>query len=202
MSITTNTGFETQAASGVYTPAVLIRASFSTGTLYLTPYGLDILASVGDGAVRTFKGVSAIRPGTLRESEDGTSQKTDLTLNGVATANLSLAMGSPETYQNRPITMWLAMLDPADGTMKGTPAMRFNGIMESMAINRASDPSEDSAIVMTCRSGSYSDSQKANSLRLTNRQHQQRYPGDRGLEFIAQLIGKPQVWLTKRFQEV
>ncbi len=202
MTVTTNPGFEAQAATGVYTPAMLVRANFTQGTLYLTPYGIGIDADVGDGGVRNFKGVTSIKPGTLRESEDGTSQKTDLTLNGVATANLALAMGSPETYQNRRITMWLAMLNPADGTLKGAPVMRFNGIMEAMKIDRASDPTEDSAIIMTCRSGSYSDSMRANSVRMTNRQHQQRYPGDRGLEFVSQLIARPQVWLTKRFQEV
>ena len=46
------------------------------------------------------------------------------------------------------------------------------------------------------------DSRAVRSLRLNNAQHQKRYPGDTFLSRIEAMAGKPQPWLSVRFQKV
>jgi len=193
MSVVTNTGFDNQAASGVYTSVNLAKYEFATGPLFLAAYPLNIVA-FGE----TFQGVKKFSMSGLKESEDGGPQKHEHYLNPLKESLLAYAMGDPSVYMDRPVTVWLAMLDPATGQLAGEPVVRFKGVMATTHIERKKDKSR---IKLICRSGSYDETSDPDSLRYTNAQQQFEYTGDRGMEQVPQLVGKARPWLSERFQQ-
>ncbi len=200
MTIATDAGFDALAAGAAYVPVLLVEMQFGSGTLRLTPYPLTLTA-MG----QTWTGLGTIgQVGELRESEDGAAEKLTLTLSPVDLSTLALAMGNPTNYQDRPVRIWMALLDPQTYAMPGAPVLRFAGVMDVIKLPRnASGDGEQQTgrIEVECVTAAYDVRSNPSSLRLSNAQHQARYPGERGLEYVGSLIAQPTVWASKRFQQ-
>jgi hypothetical protein len=196
MTVATDAAFDALAAGAAYLPVPLVEMQFGTGTLRLTPFPLDVVA-MG----QTWKGIGTLgQVGEIRESEDGAAEKITLTLSPVDTSVLALALGNPSNYQDRPVRIWLALLDPNTYQMPGAPVLRFAGVMDLVKLPRDAD-GKTGRIEMECVTAAYDVRANPAGLRLNNAQHQARYPGERGFEYVAGLIGAPSVWLSKRFQQ-
>lgn len=195
MTITTNAGFDTAAASAAVGVIELIELDFQSGTLYLTTWPVNVTVSA-----QVYTGLGAIaRVGALQESEDGTGQTLDIVLSQVNSAYLSSALGGVSTYQNRGARVKLALTD-ANGVIQGTPVLRFSGFMDRISIKRTGDNVGE--ITLQCGVGGYDVRRSSVGLRMNDVQHQSRYPGELGFSMVPQLIANPQLWLSKRFQSV
>lgn len=173
---------------------LLIQADFRDGTMRLTnwSHSLDYFGYTwqGYGAVL---GVSAVQ-----ESETLQYPSVTVQLNVANSSSLALALGAAQTYRRRPITIWQGLLDD-DLKPAGDPEVVWAGVMDQVSIKTGNGEDEPGAAVMRCEMAGR-DSRGPQSLRLTHAQQQRRFPGDTGLSRVEQLAGKPQVWLSKRFQ--
>lgn len=196
MTATTNAGFDTAAAAAAVGLLYLVEMEFAGGTLYLTtwPHPITVGAQVytGLGHLGTV--------GQLKESEDGQTQTVDLELSQVSATNLSLALGSVSSYQGRAVRVYQALTD-AHGVIQGAPVLRFAGWMDQVKI-----PSRGEAglgkVVMACKTGGYDLRRNPIGLRMNDSQHQARYPGELGFQYVPALIAQPQLWLSKNFQRI
>ena len=106
------------------------------------------------------------------------------------------------TYRNRPATVWLGVLDDdLKLALSPGPQLYWAGVMDQVRIATGDGEGEPGAVVMRCENPCR-DSRGPLNLRLNHAQHIARHPGDTGLSRIEQLTGQPQVWLSKKFQEI
>lgn len=195
MSITTNTGFDTAAAAPAVGVLYLVEMDFTGGTLYLTNWPTNV--TVGS---TTYTGLGNLgKISEIKESEDGAIQKVTMELSQVNAAQLSLGLGGVGTYQNRAIRIYVALTD-VNLAITGTPVLRFAGWMNKVSIKR--DQDQAGRISMECDTGGYDVRRNPVALRMNDSQHQVNHPGELGFQYLPDLIGQPQLWLSKRFQTV
>ncbi len=189
-------GFSTAAASAAVGVLALVELSFTSGTLRYTNFPLDV-----DALGYTWTGLGTIGSiSEIRESEDGAGERLTVGLSQVSSAILAAALGNVETYQGRDAKVWISMLDGGTLQVAGTPLLRFAGYMDKVRIERADGNTGTVLLDLVTFSG---DSRaNPSGLRLSNAQHQADYPTERGFEYITDLIGKPQLWLSKTFQQI
>lgn len=199
MTVSTNAGFDTNAAAPVAAVLSFVRLYFGSGTLYLTTWPVDLTV-----AAQVYTGLGLLAGiGPVRESEDGSVQRLTLSLSQVSASVLGLALGNLSNYQGLPVQIDQAVAD-ANLASIGTPVMRFSGYMDTVAIKRGSGGTTvggggTGSVELECVAGGV-QRKNAASYRINDGQHQQRHPGERGFEYTPDLIGRPQLWLSKRFQ--
>lgn len=197
MTLSTDSAWNTAASAPALGVLCLIELAFTTGTIRVTNWPLD-LAALGN----TWKGIGTVADiSELKESEDGQYQKLTLGLTQVQSTYLSLALGSAETYQGRSAKVWVALVDAASLQITGAPVLRFAGFMDMVRIERSED-SNVGRINLDCQSGAYDVRSNPTALRLNQAQHAVRRPGETGYRYIADLIARPQQWLSARFQRI
>ncbi len=108
------------------------------------------------------------------------------TWNGVPSAALSLALN--DNYRGRACALWLAVCDESWAVLDAYQI--FAGRMDVMAIEDTGD---------TCRITLQAESRlidlgRARTARYTDAEQQRRFPGDKGLEFVAKLAERPLNW--------
>ncbi|WP_367394521.1 hypothetical protein [Cupriavidus sp. Agwp_2] len=109
-----------------------------------------------------------------------------LTLSGVPTDLIAITLG--EQYQGRPCQIWFVPLRE-DLQLAGQPVRIFSGRMDTMD----TEVGETATITVSAESRMVSWD-KARSRRFNNEDQQSRYPGDRGFEFVPQMVSKELVW--------
>lgn len=193
MALTTNSGFDAAAGSNAYGQLALVELQLRPGTVRYTtwPMSVDVMGETWQG----LGDVGSI--GNLHESEDGAAEKLTLSLSAVDIGTRTLALGDPADYQDRPVRVWVALLDGQTLQLSGLPVLRFAGVMDQMKIQRNGT---QAAIQMDCRTGSYDMRANPSALRMNNVQHQARHPGERGFEYLTSIIGNPAVWVSKWLQ--
>ena len=140
----------------------------------------------GSGSDTNFVGIGAL--GSISELEEGTdiqSYAVDLSITGLEDIDISIALS--DQYKGRDAIIWRGFLDE-DHLLIDAPDVAFSGRMSLQEIDF-----ENGAIALTVISR-LADWQRANNSRYTNEEQQRRYPGDKGLEFIAQQVEKQIVW--------
>lgn len=193
MTISTNSGFQSTAAGDVYGELMLVELQLRSGTARYTTWPVSVPA-LG----QTWQGVGNLgKVSPLHESEDGGEEKLTLTFSPVDLGTRALSLGDPGDYQDRPVRIWVGMVDPQSMTIAGTPVLRFTGVMDQLKLERKGTTG---TISMNCRTASYDVRSNPAALRMNNVQHQARFPTERGFEYLTSLIGNEAVWLTKRFQ--
>lgn len=196
MTIATNAGFDGAAAAPVLGVLHLVEMDFLSGTQYLTNWPVNL--TVG---AKSYTGLGALgRVGELKESEDGAVQSVDLELSQVNASFLALALGSVNGYQGKAVRIYEALTSPSLAIL-GTPVLRFAGWMDIVKIKR-DENGNVGRITMVCKTGGYDVRKNPAGLRMNDAQHQANHPGELGMQFVADLIGRPQQWLSKRFQTV
>jgi hypothetical protein len=195
---------ETQARleAGDLSACWLIDLDFLGGVLHLTTYGVTRDFTAG-GVVQTYRGVGdALAVDTIKEGEDVRPDQMTISLSLANTAMLGAALGAVHTYRGRPMRVWLQLLDSA-GVIAGAAELRFVGVMDKVNVSVDVDGSTGARrgrIDLSCGRKGLMRARHAEGMRLSHQQHQHLYPGDRGLEYLADMIDRPRVWLSKRFQ--
>lgn len=187
-----------QVVAGV---AWLAQLDFSVGTQYLTTAPQSMTAGGN-----TYIGLgSLVSIGALNESADSSAEKITLSLSVANAAMLSLGLGNVEGYRGRAVRLYLQLFDEQFAPVD-SPIQRWSGVMDKVMISRqpadASSPgSSTGSIDLQCSRSGMARARYYQGLRLTHQQHQSRYPGDTGLQYMRTLIEQPALWLSKRFQE-
>lgn len=109
-----------------------------------------------------------------------------LSLTGIPSDMVSRVMG--EHYQGRSCKLWFAPLD-SDYRVLADPVLVFSGRMDTPDIQLG----ETASISLTAESR-LTDWERPRIRRYTNEDQLAEYPGDRGLEFVAQMVEKTLVW--------
>ncbi|MGJ7611840.1 MULTISPECIES: hypothetical protein [unclassified Variovorax] len=193
MTVLTNSGFEAAARASSYGEMALVEMQMRSGTVRFTNWPLDVQV-MGF----TWQGLGRLGSiGPLHESEDGAEEKLTLKLSPVDVGTRALALGDPSEYQDRTMRIWLALLNADTQQISGTPVLRLVGVMDQMKIER---DGTNASISMECRSASYNVRSNPAALRMNHAQHQARYAGERGFEYLTGLIGTPSLWISKFLQ--
>jgi hypothetical protein len=182
MSRALTTAAANATAAAVVRPVLLIELEFSDGTVRYTTADRDVTYDSNNyDAAGHFASISQVMEGTELEAN-----RIIVGINGVPSANISLAIG--QTYQNRPATVYLGFLD-ANYALVADPFIAFKGRMDSMDIELGKTASIQVGI-----ESRLVDWDKARIRRYTNEDQQNYFAGDKGLEFMNEMVDKQLVW--------
>lgn len=99
-----------------------------------------------------------------------------------------IAITLTEQYQGKPCQIWVAPL-AEDLQLLSQPIKVFSGRLDTMD----TDVGETATITVSAESRMVAWD-KAKVRRYNNEDQQSRYPGDRGFEFVAQMVEKELLW--------
>lgn len=191
--ITVSSGQQTALESRHFGMAVFAYLGFSSGAVRVTSWNHDLTWGgytwTGLGSLASIEQV--------KESEKLESQSVDLSLSAANASILALALGEAEVYRGQVATLYVCPLQ--DGVLIDTPIVCWNGFMDTMAINY----SQDGSGIISVRCKPTTDRlSRPSGLRANAEQQKLILSTDLGFEYQADLINHPQVWLSKKFQEV
>lgn len=189
-------GDYTSQLGSTYAPALLlVELQFASGTSRLSNWNHDL--SWGG---HTWLGLSAVVSfGRVTQAEALTYPGLEIGLQVANPAWLALARGNVSEYRGRGVLVYLAALDD-ELRVQGTPQVFWSGAMDQIRLKTGNGIDEEGAVALRCEMPGR-DGRHAASLRLTDAQHQARYPGDTFLSRVEALTGKPVPWLSVRFQQ-
>lgn len=183
-----------QPALGVHW---LIEAYFTTGTVYVTTAPENVTSGgqiyIGLGSVI---GISEVT-----ETGEINTDKLTLTLPLANDAHVQLLMGDVNVYRGRQIKLYMQLFNE-NFVPVGAKTLRWVGYMSPVSIKPSRDEAgnQNGKVELPLIRAGLSKFRNFKGLRLTHNQQVTRYPGDVGLQYLADLIEKPAVWLTKKFQ--
>ncbi len=123
----------------------------------------------------------------IYETASGEVKGVALTLSGVP--NELIATSLAEDYQGKRCQIWFALMDDANALI-GTPIRVYFGRIDTMAIESRAD---QSAITVTVEPPTV-DWMRPRAGRFNNEDQQNRWPGDRGLEHVADMVEVDILW--------
>lgn len=173
---------QTASKATIIRPVIFVKLDFSGGLVLVnsSPYSItfdgDTYLGVGD-----FGKISPVK-------EIGSIEATGITvgLSGVNPALISIALN--ESYQGRVATLFIGLLNE-EHILVDTPMVLYKGRMDTMPIILG----KESEISVTIRSR-LSDLFRPIVRRFNNQDQQERYTGDKGLEFVEELSTKELRW--------
>ena len=136
---------------------------------------------------QTYTGVGDL--GKISEIEEGIEQRPfgiALEISGIDPSNISLALS--EELQNRKAQVWLGFFN-SSYVLITSPVLLFKGRMDTMNIKLG----KTATIVVTAESRLI-DWSRPRIRRYTNADQNERFPGDKGFEFISDTTEKEIVW--------
>ncbi len=179
-TLTAATKAESQAA--VLRPVWLAKLAFDSGTTRVwsgrgdITFDSEVYQGVGD--------VGSI--GAVEESVEHKAFGITLRLTGIPAAMLSIALG--EDVQGRTAQVWIGFLD-GNYQLVADPVLVFQGRMDTM------DPSLGETVTVTLTAESrLIDWYRPRVRRYTDADQQERFPGDKGLEFVNEATEKEIFW--------
>lgn len=187
-----------QIATGVAGVHWLADLDFSGGMVRVTTAPVNV-TSGGN----TYTGLgSLLEVAPLSMSEEVLADKLTLSIPITSTAMLASVLGDASTYRGRAVTLWLQIFS-ATYAPAGAAVKAWKGYMQPARVTRKPriDGVGSGRIELPCARSGMARARHYQGLRLTNAQQQQRYSGDKGLEYMQALIEAPTLWLSKRFQE-
>lgn len=197
MTISTDATWNATASAPALAVMYLIELAFASGMIRVTNWPTNITALGFD-----WLGLGVVSEvGELRESEDGQYQKLTIGLTQVQSSYLAMALGSAETYQDKSARIWVAIADANTLQITGAPVLRFAGVMDMVRIERDAE-SNTGKILLDLQAGAYNIRSNPAALRMNQAQHSVRRPGETGFRYIADLIGRPSMWLSARMQRL
>lgn len=188
MAHTIDSAVLTAAQAEVVRPVILVALDFDEGYVRLSSAPFDMTVDADDdGSAETFTGVGTLgRIFALQEGAELQPYSGQMELSGVDPAMIAIALGSH--YQGRACAIWLALLD-AGHVPVGDPFLAFSGRMDTMKIVLG----QEAKITLSVQSH-LADWENPRVRRYTNEDQQQLFSGDKGLEFVAQIVNKKLNW--------
>ena len=178
-------------ALGVVKPAFFVTFEFPSGdTRWWTGSGnLSWDDGTGDGS-QSFIGLGNLTNIELpKESQDGSAQALNFGISGIPSANTSLAL--TESYQNSPVTVWLATMSDAT-TISGTPYEMFYGLVDVMEMT-----DDGSTAAITVKTEGFAYGVGPSEARRTEQDQIERHGGDPSLRYVAKLEEQEFLWGVK-----
>jgi len=176
-----------------------VEFQFASGTQRVCTFNMSY-----DWNGHTWLGLGMIGDISPIEQGGGAAPKAlKFVLSAADPALIALAAGPADEYRRRKVKMWFCPLDE-NYRMIGEPELCWSGTMSTMAIEvPAAKPGEtaNSTIGLQCETAANGLRRPAN-FRLNPAQHKQRYPGDLGCDYLPDLIARPALWLSKKFQRI
>ena len=161
---------------------LFVELDFASGFLRLTnaPYNFDWNGFTWLGA-GNLGSVAPIEETTSREAKGASFR-----ISGIDPLNISRALG--EHYQGRPAKMWIALLSETYSVILN-PVLIFTGSMDTMNIELG----ESASITVTAES-KWVSWESPKIRRINHVDQSARYPGDKGCEFVEQMVSKELIW--------
>lgn len=125
---------------------------------------------------------------SIAETTEVAAKNIDLTLSGIPTEYVSLALTN--NYRGRDVVVYLILYNTAMTSYEQLTL--FRGKMDQLIINEASD---SSTISVKCESRLI-ELNRPSDVRYTDEAQKQLYPTDKGLEFVASMADKSIYWGT------
>jgi hypothetical protein len=141
----------------------------------------DIGGSGSYLGIGTLGGISSIS-----ETTEVASKRIDLSLSGIPTEYVSLALS--DNYRGRNVVVYLILFNTSMVTYEQITL--FRGKMDQLIIDEGSDTS---TITVRCESR-LNDLNRANDLRYTDEAQRELFPNDKGLQFVASMANKSIYW--------
>jgi len=127
--------------------------------------------------------------GKIEAIEEGTNiqaRNIRLQLSGIPPELITIALD--EHYQGKSCIVYLGFLD-SDHALIDDPFIVFSGLMDVMDINIGK-----TAEIMVTAENKLADWARPRISRYTNVDQQEKYPNDKGLEFVAEMADIEIVW--------
>lgn len=186
MTRSLTTGFSTAIQQPHVNIFPLVDLMFASGANYLC--GLDHAVTWNGNTYAAALGLLGIDE--IQETADSAAGLR-LTISGVKPAALALAL--TERVQGRSIVLRMAAVDAA-GALQ-VDANCWSGLMDTMSI----DDSGGNAVITITAEHVMSTWDRPRTTRYTDAAQQALYPGDLGLQYVAQLEEATIVWPDKTF---
>jgi hypothetical protein len=179
--LTTDT--QNAAAADTIQPILLAKLEFDGGDL-LAHTGLGDIAFAGDTytGVGQFGGID-----TAEENSDLSSSNLTLTPSNIPGTVGSIVLN--EHYQGRRATVYLGYLDLTTCQLIADPTILHRGRIDNANIRR-----DQTFVVSLSVQNRFAAWDKPLVRRYNDATQQAEFPGDTGMQFIEQTVGKTIVW--------
>jgi hypothetical protein len=182
---------DTQLASTSVPIAYFAQLDFVGGMQRLTSWNVSLTWGgylwIGLGAL--------VSVSKVEQTERPAYPALDLAL-AVSSDMLALARGNVTNYRGRSAMLYRYIMSD-DHQYLGDPELVWTGEMSQVRVDTGNG--KGGTIALRCEQRGRSQ-RNASSLRLVAAQHEVLYPGDTAFRHKEQLIQKPQLWLSKKFQ--
>lgn len=172
--------------------AYFAELAFSGGTLRLSNLGTAV--TWGGYEWQALGSLGSID--AIQESDSLTPQALNFTLSVADSSLLALAIGPVEEYRGLAAKLYRCPLN-SSSTLIDTPELCWRGIMDMMSVGVGDDGAGQ--IVLKCETSSYGLKRRP-ALRMNAAQQKKRHPNDTSFNRLNDLIAKPALWLTVKFQ--
>jgi hypothetical protein len=133
----------------------------------------------------------------IEHSEDLDARSLTLSLNIAQQSWLTIAVGAVQEYSGRDARIYFCPLNEGYQLID-TPQLCWTGFMDTMSVGIDGD---SGSIQLRCEN-SVHRLKRQPILRLNAANQKLKYPTDTGFDYLTDLISKPQLWLSKRFQGI
>lgn len=182
MSRITTAGVDAAHAAANVPTLILVELDFPSGFVRVNNSAVNF-----EWSGHTWLGLAELG------SIDGVTEHSDLqmtgvslTLTGIPPEMISRVLG--EQYQGRSCQVWQSPLSEAYQIL-ANPVLIFSGRMDSCDIAIG-----DTAVVSLTAESRLTDWERPRVRRYTHEDQLAEYPGDKGLEFVPQMVEKTLVW--------
>lgn len=131
----------------------------------------------------------------INESERTTSNSLSFNLNAADPSWIALAVGDDTIYRHRLALLYMCPINDSR-LLVDTPELCWRGRMDSVTVGVAGT---QGSISLKCETAAFAFKRRP-SMRINATQQKVTYPTDTGLDYLNDLIAKPQLWLSKKFQ--
>lgn len=175
----------TASQAATIAPIALVDLDFSSGHVRLHTWLGNLVFNSN-----TYTGAGDLAfIGPIDEDSDLTRNTLEMGLRGIPSDIIAIALG--ENFQGRTATVYLGYLNTSTMQLVGDPT-EFTYKMDFPTINVGSQ-----CQVRLVLEDEFAVLDKPKPRRYNNADQQSRYPGDKGLEFVEQMVERQIFWGQK-----
>ena len=195
--MTLTSGQQTELEKPVTRIAYFAEFQFLSATIYTSSINQTVTWGGHD-----WLGVGRVGSISAVEEKQGTAaQSLTFKLNLADASILSLSVGGVEEYRGRDAKLYFCPMDE-QFRLVDTPVICWRGTMDTMSTSISGEIGQATGqVVLKCETSAYGLKRRPN-LRLNAAQQKQRYPSDTGFDYLTDLIGNADKWLSIRFQTI